>query len=229
MAGDGKYDSPGAGNLMKTFYLDSFLGWAAKYCTYIVQSLQTKKIVGLWVADKSMVISHKYLNKLTNQVKEKLFSLWWNILDTILDFKPEYKYIMQVTSSSKMESLAAKSVIVNLAVEHQLVMDSVTTDRSSDLRAMLRWDTALLVHTATSCFQGYQRRPARRLPCHYPPVWCVALDKGNKLYILDIKTLTIIHDLIYNKKILTGSSERLVGGRKVEFMCWPLSLDTLYN
>ena len=76
MAGDGKYDSPGAGNLMKTFYLDSFLGWAAKYCTYIVQSLQTKKIVGLWVADKSMVISHKYLNKLTNQVKEKLFSLW---------------------------------------------------------------------------------------------------------------------------------------------------------
>ena len=59
-------------------------------------------------------------------------------MDTILDFKPEYKYIMQVTSSSKMESLAAKSVIVNLAVEHQLVMDSVTTDRSSDLRAMLR-------------------------------------------------------------------------------------------
>merc|ERR1712179_153671 len=43
-----------------------------------------------------------------------------------------------VTSSSKMEALAAKSVILSLAAEHQLVMNSVTTDRSSDLRAMIR-------------------------------------------------------------------------------------------
>ena len=81
MAGDGKYDSP---------------GWAAKYCTYIVQSLQSKKIVGLWVAEKSMA-----------------------------------------SSSSKLEPLAAKSIIVNLATEHGLVMDSITTDRSSDLKAMM--------------------------------------------------------------------------------------------
>ena len=46
--------------------------------------------------------------------------------------------VLQVTSSSKMEPLAAKTVIVNLATEHQLVMDSMTTDRSSDLRVMMR-------------------------------------------------------------------------------------------
>ena len=62
MAGDGKYDSPGAGRKMKTFYFDLFLGWAAKYCTYIVQSLETKKIVGLWVADKSMVKIFEQIN-----------------------------------------------------------------------------------------------------------------------------------------------------------------------
>ena len=38
-----------------------------------------------------------------------------------------------------MEPLAAKTVIVNLANEHQLVMDSMTTDRSSDLRVMMRY------------------------------------------------------------------------------------------
>ena len=46
---------------------------------------------------------------------------------------------VKVTSSSKMEPLAAKTLLVNLATEHKLVMDSVTTDRSSDLRTVMRW------------------------------------------------------------------------------------------
>ena len=45
---------------------------------------------------------------------------------------------VKVTSSSKMEPLAAKTLLVNLATEHKLVMDSVTTDRSSDLRTVMR-------------------------------------------------------------------------------------------
>ena len=40
LAGDGKFDSP---------------GWTAQYCTYILQDLKDKRIVGLWVAHKSMV------------------------------------------------------------------------------------------------------------------------------------------------------------------------------
>lgn len=32
-----------------------FSGWSAKNCTSVLQSLQTKKIIGVWVADKSMV------------------------------------------------------------------------------------------------------------------------------------------------------------------------------
>ena len=90
-----------------------FLGWTAKHCTYIVQSLQSKKIVGLWVAEKSMVYCSR-------------------ILFIILCLVPK------VSSSSKMEPLAAKTIIVNLATEHGLQMDSVTTDRSSDLKVMMR-------------------------------------------------------------------------------------------
>ena len=37
-----------------------------------------------------------------------------------------------------MEPLAAKSIVVNLALEHGLEIDSLTTDRSSDLKVMMR-------------------------------------------------------------------------------------------
>ena len=40
LAGDGKFDSP---------------GWGAKFCTYVLQSLKNRKIVGIWVANKSMI------------------------------------------------------------------------------------------------------------------------------------------------------------------------------
>ena len=42
-----------------------------------------------------------------------------------------------MSSSSKMEPLAAKTIIVNLATEHGLEMDSITTDRSADLKVMI--------------------------------------------------------------------------------------------
>ena len=37
-----------------------------------------------------------------------------------------------------MEPLAAQSLVVNVATEHQLVIDSITTDRSTDLKTMMR-------------------------------------------------------------------------------------------
>ena len=40
LAGDDKFDSP---------------GWGAKFCTYVLQSLKNRKIVGIWVANKSMI------------------------------------------------------------------------------------------------------------------------------------------------------------------------------
>ena len=110
-----------------------FSGWAAKNCTYIVQSLESKKIVGLWVADKSMV----------------------NICIGLLFFN---RRSLQVSSSSKMEPLAAKTIIVNLATEHGLEMDSITTDRSSDLKVMMRWESSRLCVRASEV--------------HSPHVWC---------------------------------------------------------
>ena len=56
IAGDGKFDSPGRGLFQFGIcYQDICLGWSAKNCTYVLQSLETKKIIGVWVADKSMV------------------------------------------------------------------------------------------------------------------------------------------------------------------------------
>ena len=43
-----------------------------------------------------------------------------------------------VASSSKMETLAAKSLLLNLVSEHELIIDSFTTDRSSDMRTLMR-------------------------------------------------------------------------------------------
>ena len=37
-----------------------------------------------------------------------------------------------------MEPMAAKSLVVNVAIEHGLVIDSLTTDRSTDMKSMMR-------------------------------------------------------------------------------------------
>jgi hypothetical protein len=37
-----------------------------------------------------------------------------------------------------MEPLAAKSLLVNVATEHRLEVDSLTTDRSTDMKSMMR-------------------------------------------------------------------------------------------
>ena len=44
----------------------------------------------------------------------------------------------KVSSSSKMETYAAKSLILNLAWEHDLEIHSLTTDRAKDMKTMLR-------------------------------------------------------------------------------------------
>ena len=56
-AGDGKYDSPG----IPIFFFSSFwptiiTGYSAQYCTYVIQELKEKKIVGDLVAHKYMVL-----------------------------------------------------------------------------------------------------------------------------------------------------------------------------
>ena len=46
---------------------------------------------------------------------------------------------MQVSSSGKMEAFAAKTLLVNLAYEHGLEVNSLTTDRSSDIKVLLKY------------------------------------------------------------------------------------------
>ena len=81
LAGDGRFDSP---------------GFCAKLCTYSIQSLQSKKIIALWVAAKHVV-----------------------------------------KSSATMEPYAAKTLLNDLLYAHSLHFDSITTDRSLTMKAML--------------------------------------------------------------------------------------------
>ena len=74
LLGDGTFDSP---------------GYCAFYCTYYVLDLETKKVLGLWVATKEMVILFFYFKGI--------------------------KIFVKVSSSSMMEPLAAKTVILDLA------------------------------------------------------------------------------------------------------------------
>ena len=37
-----------------------------------------------------------------------------------------------------MEPMAARSLLVNVATEHQVMIDTVTTDRSTDMKMMMR-------------------------------------------------------------------------------------------
>ena len=82
LAGDGQFDSP---------------GFSAMYCTYSVQDLDSKKIVGLYVARKDMV-----------------------------------RY------SGEMEPYAAKTILLHLTHEFGLKIDSITTDRSTTMRSMIK-------------------------------------------------------------------------------------------
>ena len=47
----------------------------------------------------------------------------------------------KVSSSNKMEAFAVKTVLVNLVVEHDLEIYSMTTDRSSDMKVLLTYVT----------------------------------------------------------------------------------------
>ena len=44
------------------------------------------------------------------------------------------------TSSGQMEILAAKSLLLNLAWEHNLEIYSLTTDRAKDMKTLMRYD-----------------------------------------------------------------------------------------
>ena len=44
----------------------------------------------------------------------------------------------KVSSSGKMETFAAKTLILNLAWEHELVLYSLTTDRAKDMKTLMR-------------------------------------------------------------------------------------------
>ena len=57
----------------------------------------------------------------------------------MLDRVLSSSFLLQVTSSSKMEAFAAKSLLINLATEHDLIIHTLTTDRSSDMKALLKY------------------------------------------------------------------------------------------
>ena len=114
VAGYAKYDSPGrfyTQAWMLSYFV--FLGYCATFCTYTVQSLLNKKIISLWVAHKSIVM---------------------------LKHNPVFFFIFlfQVSSSGKMETFCAKTLIINLAWEHELEIHSLTTDRAKDMKALMR-------------------------------------------------------------------------------------------
>ena len=88
-------------------------GFCASFCLYSLQSIHTKKIISLWVAHKSMVT-------MSNVIFNFILCLF------------------KVSSSGKMEVFAAKTLLMNLAWEHQLVIYSVTTDRSKDMKILMR-------------------------------------------------------------------------------------------
>ena len=89
------------------------LGFTAAYCTYTVQDLKTQAIVGIYVAHKNQVFCSSYL---------------YNLL----------KKYLKVKSSSEMEPFSAKTVLLNLAEEHDLKTTSLTTDRSSSVKTAVR-------------------------------------------------------------------------------------------
>ena len=73
--------------------------------------------------------------------KKSAFSVGcWEIDgNNILSLQCFYICWIQVSSSSKMEVFAAKTLLLNLAWEHGLEIHTFTTDRSSDLKSLLRW------------------------------------------------------------------------------------------
>ena len=69
----------------------------------------------------------------------------WSICGTEISGKQvgeiliEVTLLSQVKSSADMEPLAAKTLLLHLAWDHQLYIDSFTTDRSTSVKAMIRW------------------------------------------------------------------------------------------
>ena len=62
------------------------------------------------------------------------------VLHQILVFDSFYtKICSEVSSSSGMETFAAKSLILNLAWEHGLEIYSLTTDRAKDMKTLMRY------------------------------------------------------------------------------------------
>ena len=99
---------------MVTLYFNFLSGFCAAYCTYNVMDLDTSKVLGVWVAHKDMV-------KKIRLTSSSVYS----------------KYFTQVKCSSDMEPYAAKALLLNLIWVHGLVIDSITTDRSLSIKAML--------------------------------------------------------------------------------------------
>ena len=93
------------------------------YCTYSVQDLDTKKIIGLYVARKDMVSIHAMSNK-------TYFKLFY----------------YQVRYSGEMEPYSAKTILLQLTHEFGLVIDSITTDRSTTMRTMIRYADFIVRH-----------------------------------------------------------------------------------
>ena len=102
-----------------------FSGFTAGYCTYTVQDLSSNAIVGLYVAQKYQAsIFHILPLTIQDQVNNDSF---------------------QAKSSAEMEPFACKTILLHLALDHQLYIDTFTTDRSTSVKAMIGYVALVLI------------------------------------------------------------------------------------
>ena len=81
-----------------------------------------------------------------------------------------------------MEPYCCKTLLLNLAHEHQVRMTSFTTDRSSSVKSVLRSELVCCFKFTNNffSFQWSSQRNACRLPNHHPLLRYLALYQGNK-------------------------------------------------
>ena len=66
-------------------------------------------------------------------------------MPTILIYFISFLYFYKVSSSGKMETFCAKTLILNLAWEHSLEIHSITTDRAKDMKTLMRLDNIITI------------------------------------------------------------------------------------
>ena len=112
-----------------------FTGFTAGFLTYTVQDLSSNAIVGLYVAQKYQASNPNIY------------------VVASLNTRHFTQISYQVKSSPDMEPFACKSLIMHLAWDHGLYMDTFTTDRSTSIKAMIGFVIIYFDHHSNSTLQ----------------------------------------------------------------------------